>query len=721
MADNQEPEQKQQGKRRFSMFTIFFVILLIGLPALFIINMCSNITVIQLSVTDFESRLNNEKIFFTRLATAPYQQLVYVEGEYVNFNNPEKAEKVSFTTTYSTADYVDLKYVEVSLDTITNFKTFTTTKTLSLSERLRDEIRVSKETPVSVWQNVFTGPNIQSNFYFTGNDGRIVPTFWDTLMSYIPMLILVLLGIGLAYSILTSMARQANRGNDQAMSFNNSRARRVTKSRIRFTDVAGCDEEKAELVEVVDYLKNPKRFTDFGAKLPRGILLIGSPGTGKTLLAKATAGEAGVPFFSISGSDFVEMFVGVGAGRVRDMFKKAKASAPCIVFIDEIDAVGRQRGAGLGGGNDEREQTLNQLLVEMDGFSDNSGVVIIAATNREDVLDPALLRAGRFDRQITVNLPDKEGREAIFHVHARGKRFNSAVDFKQLAGRTVGFSGADIENILNEAAILAVRQNKEDINMADIDEAIDRRIAGPAKKTRGISEKEKRNTAYHEAGHAIIGLKLPGATRVLKVTIVPRGRAAGYVLLAPEEDYHAQTKRELIARIVAALGGRSSEEIFFDDVTTGAVQDIEQATRIARAMVTRLGMSSLGPIQYEQNTDSVFLGRDYASSQKNFSAAVADQIDQEVRKIIDEAHAEAHRIILENRDELILIANALLERETLTAEDIDALLKKDEEVAIPEKKISKPKAPAKKKAVVSEGSEAPKTIRKPRTPRAKKE
>ena len=474
--------------------------------------------------------------------------------------------------------------------------------------------------------------------------------------------------------IFSRMNASVNNTNNKALEFNRSRARREDNSKIKFSDVAGAEEEKAELVELVEYLKTPAKFTKLGAKLPRGVLLVGPPGTGKTLLAKAVAGEAGVPFFSISGSDFVEMFVGVGAGRVRDMFRQAKRNAPCLIFIDEIDAVGRQRGAGMGGGNDEREQTLNQLLVELDGFSDNSGIIVIAATNREDVLDPALLRAGRFDRQITVNLPDRKGRAAIFAVHSRNKKLDSTVEFDNLAKRTVGFSGADIANIMNEAAILAVRGNREVITLKDIDEAIDRRIAGPAKSSRGLSEHEREVVAYHEAGHAIIGLNLKFSDKVQKITIVPRGRTGGHVMMTPEEDRFLMTKNQLVARIIGYLGGRTSEEIFFGDVSTGAQNDIEVATRIARMMVTEYGMSSLGPIQYESNTGSVFLGRDYNSTQKNFSTQVAFEIDKEVRKIIDDAHLEARRILTEKKQDLILIAKTLLEKETITAEEISSIL-----------------------------------------------
>ena len=494
------------------------------------------------------------------------------------------------------------------------------------------------------------------------------------LVSWLPTIISTIVTIGIAvffFKILMS----STGGNAKAFDFNKSTARRVDDSKVKFKDVAGCDAEKAEMVEIVDYLKEPKKFTKYGAKLPKGVLLVGPPGTGKTLLAKAVAGEAGVPFYSISGSDFVEMFVGVGAGRVRDLFKTAKQNAPCLIFIDEIDAVGRQRGAGLGGGNDEREQTLNQLLVELDGFEENSGIIVMAATNRDDVLDPALLRAGRFDRKITVSLPDKAGREAIFKVHAKNKKLGPDVDFGMIAKRTVGFSGADIANILNEAAILAIRTKKEFITMADIDEAIDRRIAGPAKSSKGLSEQERIRVAYHESGHAIIGLTLPNADVVRKITIIPRGSTGGHVLMGPEEDRFLLTKKDLEAEICGLLGGRVSEEIFFDDVSTGASNDIERATQIARSMVVEYGMSDLGPIQYERASGNVFLGRDYNNTTKNFSGQVADQIDNEVRKIVGDAHDLAVKIINERKEDVELIAKTLLENETITEEEIEYLLK----------------------------------------------
>ena len=526
------------------------------------------------------------------------------------------------------------------------------------------------KTATDLWTESGNAATYKDTAYIVAVDPYEV-TFWDT---WGPTIIEAAIFFILAAFLLWKLNSSVGTSNRQAMDFNRSPARMET-SKVRFSDVAGCDEEKAEMVEMVDYLKDPKKYSQYGARLPKGALLIGPPGTGKTLLAKAVAGEAGVPFYSISGSDFVEMFVGVGAGRVRDLFKKAKQTAPCIVFIDEIDAVGRQRGAGLGGGNDEREQTLNQLLVEMDGFEYNSGILVIAATNRDDVLDPALLRPGRFDRTITVGLPNTAGREAIFKVHARNKKIDPSVDFAALAKRTVGFSGADIDNILNEAAILAVRFHKDCVGMSEIDEAIDRRISGPAKSSKGMSAAERKQVAFHEAGHAIIGLVLPHAEKVQKITIIPRGNTGGHVLMTPEDDRFLMTKNEMLAMITGLLGGRSSEEIFFNDVSSGASNDIQQATRLARSMVTEYGMSDLGPIQYEQAGGSVFLGRDYANTSKNFSTQIAYEIDKAVREIIETCHEEAKKIILEHKDDVTLIAETLLENETITAEEIESLVK----------------------------------------------
>ena len=488
---------------------------------------------------------------------------------------------------------------------------------------------------------------------------------WLSLLSIIVM-------IGIAIFVVSSVMK-ANKGNNQAFDFGKSRARVSRKSGVTFKDVAGLDEEKEEMVEIVDFLKSPKKYFDMGARIPKGILLVGRPGTGKTLLARAVAGEANVPFYTISGSDFVEMFVGVGASRVRDMFKIAKQNAPCIIFIDEIDAVGRQRGAGLGGGHDEREQTLNQLLVEMDGFAGNSGIIVMAATNRADILDPALLRPGRFDRQITIGLPDVKAREEILKVHARNKRISPRVNFGEIAKQTPGFSGADLENLLNEAALLAARENCREIKIYHISEAIDRVIMGPAKKSKKYTETEKALTAYHEAGHAVIGIKLKHAARVQKVTIIPRGTAGGYNLLVPEQETFTNTKQELMAMITSYLAGRIAEEVVFNQMTTGAYDDFRRATAIARSMVTEYGMSSLGPIQYETDRGSVFLGRDYMKD-KNFSDQVALEIDQEVRKIINECYELGKETLIENRKLLDLIAQHLVEIETLTKEDIDELV-----------------------------------------------
>ena len=491
----------------------------------------------------------------------------------------------------------------------------------------------------------------------------------NTILNLIPYVIL----IGGMIFMFKMIGGGGGGANAKAFDFGNSRAKLEKDSKTRFSDVAGADEEKEELKELVEFLKSPRKFANMGAKIPRGVLLVGPPGTGKTLLARAVAGEANVPFYSISGSEFVEMFVGVGAGRVRDMFKKAKQTAPCIIFIDEIDAVGRQRGSGIGGGHDEREQTLNQLLVEMDGFSGNEGIIILAATNRADVLDPALLRPGRFDRQIQVANPDKKARAEILEVHARNKHFAPDVNFNNVAQRTPGFSGAELSNVLNEAALLAVRQGHQLITNEDVDEAIDRVIGGPAKKSRKYTEHERKLVAYHEAGHAIVGLTLEDANKVQKVTIIPRGQAGGYNLMTPKEETYFQTKTQLKASITGFMGGRVAEEVFFGDVTSGAHNDIEQATRIARLMVTELGMSDLGPIKYASGEDAVFLGRDYTSTNNSHSGQIAYEIDQQVRKIIDECYSECRNIIQSQKDKLELIANALLEYETLNNEQIESL------------------------------------------------
>lgn len=462
-------------------------------------------------------------------------------------------------------------------------------------------------------------------------------------------------------------------GGSKSMDFGKSRAKLVEESRATFKDVAGLTEEKEEVQELIDFLKNPKKFTSMGARIPKGVLLVGPPGTGKTLLARAVAGEAKVPFYYISGSDFVELFVGIGASRVRDMFKQAKMNAPCLIFIDEIDAVGRQRGTGLGGGHDEREQTLNQLLTEMDGFGANEGIIIIAATNRPDVLDPALLRPGRFDRQVTVSLPDKNARIEILKVHAKNKILAKNITLEYLAKRTPGFSGADLENLLNEAALLAVRRNKKEITMAEIDEATDRVLMGPAKVTKKYTDKEKKLVAYHEAGHAVLGLKLDGANEVQKITIIPRGHAGGYTMMTPKEEAFNYTKKELLESICGLLGGRVAEEVTFGEITTGAHDDFKKATKIARSMVTEYGMSNLGPMMLEEPDGNTFLGRDYTKN-RNISDTVAHEIDEEMRSIINYCYKQATKIITENKKLLELIANTLLEEETITKEEIDYLV-----------------------------------------------
>ncbi len=486
------------------------------------------------------------------------------------------------------------------------------------------------------------------------------------LINILPIALLV----GATFFIITRQMGGANR----SMDFGKSRAKLHEESKkVNFNAVAGLKEEKEEVSELIDFLKNPKKFQKLGARIPKGVLLVGPPGTGKTLLARAVAGEANVPFYYISGSDFVELFVGVGASRVRDMFRQAKNNAPCLIFIDEIDAVGRQRGTGLGGGHDEREQTLNQLLTEMDGFGSNEGIIIIAATNRPDVLDPALLRPGRFDRQVTVNLPDVRAREEILAVHATNKVLAKSVTLDNLAKRTPGFSGADLENLLNEAALLAVRRNKDYITMAEVDEATDRVLMGPAKLSKKYTTQEKIMVSYHEAGHVVLGIKLNDAHVVQKVTIIPRSYAGGYAMMIPKEEKYTATKTELLDQITGLLGGRVAEEIIFNEVTTGAHNDFEKATKIARSMVTEYGMSNLGPMQLEHQAEGVFLGRDYNKS-RNFSDQVALEIDREIRNIISLCYDKAKKILLENKDLLDLISKTLLEYETLTKEQIEYLV-----------------------------------------------
>lgn len=512
---------------------------------------------------------------------------------------------------------------------------------------------------------ITTAKDNSNDFKLTILNDPEASSWLSVAIEVVPILILA----GVTIWIFT---RQIGGGN-KSMDFGKSRAKLVEESRATFKDVAGLTEEKEEVQELIDFLKNPKKFTSMGARIPKGVLLVGPPGTGKTLLARAVAGEAKVPFYYISGSDFVELFVGIGASRVRDMFKQAKMNAPCLIFIDEIDAVGRQRGTGLGGGHDEREQTLNQLLTEMDGFGANEGIIIIAATNRPDVLDPALLRPGRFDRQVTVSLPDKNARIEILKVHAKNKILSKNITLEYLAKRTPGFSGADLENLLNEAALLAVRRNKKEITMAEIDEATDRVLMGPAKVTKKYTDKEKKLVAYHEAGHAVLGLKLDGANEVQKITIIPRGHAGGYTMMTPKEEAFNYTKKELLESICGLLGGRVAEEVTFGEITTGAHDDFKKATKIARSMVTEYGMSNLGPMMLEEPDGNTFLGRDYTKN-RNISDTVAHEIDEEMRSIINDCYKQATKIITENKKLLELIANTLLEEETITKEEIDYLV-----------------------------------------------
>jgi len=559
----------------------------------------------------------------------------------------------------------DGKVTEIVITPHSNEGTYVITGKLNGYEEKESFKTTTPLTDSIVNQIVSINPSVDYKLDTDSDPGSSPILF--ILVNILPIVLIV----GIGYWFISKQVGSAGK----SMDFGKSKAKLSTdKNKTTFKDVAGLKEEKEEVKELIDFLKNPKRFQKLGARIPKGVLLVGPPGTGKTLLAKAVAGEANVPFYYISGSDFVELFVGVGASRVRDMFKEAKHNAPCLIFIDEIDAVGRQRGTGLGGGHDEREQTLNQLLTEMDGFGANEGIIIIAATNRADVLDPALLRPGRFDRQVIVNLPDVKGREEILGVHARNKILAPSVSLKNLAKRTPGFSGADLENLLNEAALLAVRGNKEQITMKEIDEATDRVMMGPAKKSKKYTEEERRLVAFHEAGHAVIGLKLSNASEVQKVTIIPRGHAGGYNLMVPKEEKYTSTKTELLEQITGLLGGRVSEELTFGEISTGAHNDFEKATKIARAMVTEYGMSDLGPVQLEQQEGGVFLGRDYGKS-RNFSNEVAHEIDLEMRKIIDECYDKAKKILKENEDLVKLIAETLLEYETLTKEQIEYLVK----------------------------------------------
>jgi cell division protease FtsH len=613
--NNKEPQEKK-ARRRFDIVFILVVIILI-IAIFFLIRGFTTKNPENLDYQTFVTALKNGKVTDTINATpvGGDNYLMYgLSGTYIN----AQGNKVSFS--------------------------INVTSTL-LEELIKD--------------------NAGYKFY-------IVPAsnnYWlSILISFLPYIIM-----GVIFFFLFRGIMKSQGGAGGAFDFAKSTAKLSRGKSVTFKDVAGCDEEKEEMVEIVDFLKNPRKYNEIGARVPKGVILVGPPGTGKTLIAKAVAGEAGVPFFSISGSDFVEMFVGVGASRVRDMFKTAKENAPCIIFIDEIDAVGRQRGAGLGGGHDEREQTLNQLLVEMDGFNGNTGIIIMAATNRPDVLDPALLRPGRFDRQITISNPDVRGREAILAVHARNKHLSPDVRLGDVAQRTPGFSGADLENLLNEAALLAARDNRKVITPRDIDEATDRVMMGPAKKSKKYTEKERKLVAYHEAGHAVVGIKLENASQVQKITIVPRGQAGGYNLMLPKEETYFHTKTQMLETITGFLGGRVAEELVFNEVSTGASNDFQNATNLARSMVTQYGMSDLGPVQYEQQGGSVFLGRDYLK-EKNFSDQVALEIDREQRRIIEECYERAKEVISSNMELLKNIAEYLLKVETINKRDIDEIV-----------------------------------------------
>ncbi len=593
----------------------YLFIIIIGLGILYVFNFLNHTTNV-LTYDEFMSNLNKGKVETIVLVPRDRAQTYEVTGKLKGYSENE-----SYYAILPKSESVISKVVELSE---TNKISFTT-----------------KADPES-------------------------STLLLVLADVLPMVLL----LALAFFFLNRQMA----GNRSSMDFGKSKAKLSDdKNKVTFKDVAGLKEEKEEVKELIDFLKNPKKFQRLGARIPKGVLLMGPPGTGKTLLARAVAGEANVPFYFISGSDFVELFVGVGASRVRDMFQQAKRNAPCLIFIDEIDAVGRQRGTGLGGGHDEREQTLNQLLTEMDGFGENTGIIIMAATNRPDVLDPALLRPGRFDRQVTVSLPDIRGREEILAVHAKNKKLANDVTLKNLAKRTPGFSGADLENLLNEAALLAVRRDKNAITMHEVDEATDRVLMGPAKVSHKYSEKDRKLVAYHEAGHAVIGLKLASASDVQKVTIIPRGSAGGYNMMVPSEEKLCSTKTDLLEQVTGLLGGRVAEEIVFKEVTTGAENDFSKATKIVRAMVTEYGMSDLGPLQLEQQEGAAFLGRDYNKT-RNFSETVAHEIDIEMRKIVDKCYVDAKKIIKENRDLLNLIAETLLEYETLTKEQIDYLV-----------------------------------------------
>jgi cell division protease FtsH len=609
--------------------------------------------------------INNRSTQFIMIALL----VILAISIFYSFTNSKAPEELSNTEFIESLTSDEVETVEVSpLSGETNYRAYKVSGTLK--DDTRYETYFANDSELDEVRSLI---NTLNNDSLDTND--VVYVFNRGATYNILNIIFPIILVGGVVVMLVIMMRGGTNANKQAFDFGKSKAQVSKNQKTTFEDVAGADEEKEELKEIIDFLKNPKKYMDLGARIPRGVLLVGPPGTGKTLIARAVAGEAKVPFYFVSGSDFLEMFVGVGASRVRDMFKTAKTHSPCILFIDEIDAVGRQRGTGLGGGHDEREQTLNQLLVEMDGFGHNSGVIVMAATNRVDILDPALMRPGRFDRQVYVGRPDIKGRVEILRVHSRNKKINPDITFQEIARRTPGFTGADLENLMNEAALLAARENKTQIELSHIDEAVDRVMMGPAKKSRVFSKKEKEIIAYHEAGHAVIGLKLENANIVHKVTIIPRGQAGGYNLMLPkEEQAFLQTKQNLLEMIIGLLGGRVAEEVIFKEISTGGHNDLQRSTSIARSMITEYGMSErLGPITYEKDSDTVFLGRDYGKS-KNFSEAIATEIDKEVRGIIHDCYDKAKELIEKNLDLLKTIAHYLLEVETLTKEDIDEIV-----------------------------------------------
>ena len=608
-------------KKKTSMFKLFapyFILLMIMLIVFYVFNV-NNRKVNELNYNDFVKNLSEKKVTELEVTPKSRESVYFLTGKLEGY---EKNETFSLIVPY-TDSVID--------------------EVLTASKDQKLVVNINKDPGSISWISI--------------------------ILEFVPIL---LIG-GLTFYMIKVMLSSGKGG---TLDFGRSRAKlNQDGGKITFKDVAGLNEEKEEVKELIDFLKNPKKFQKLGARIPKGVLLVGPPGTGKTLLAKAVAGEAKVPFYYISGSDFVELFVGVGASRVRDMFKQAKQTAPCLIFIDEIDAVGRQRGTGLGGGHDEREQTLNQLLTEMDGFGANEGIIIIAATNRPDVLDPALLRPGRFDRQVTVNLPDVKEREAILNVHANGKILAPEVKLNHIAQRTPGYSGADLENLLNEAALLAVRRNRDNISMDEIDEASDRVLMGPAKVSRKVTDYEKRVVAYHESGHAVLGIELPNGEEVHKITIIPRGMAGGYTQMLPKEERTMiMTKDELLQRITCYLGGRASEELFIGEVSTGASDDFKRATQIARSMVTEYGMSDLGPVQLEHRSGEVFLGRDYTNTNRNYSDTVALEIDKEIRKIIDSCYDKAKSILSKNKGLVEVLAKTVSEKETITKEEIEEIV-----------------------------------------------